>query len=160
MKNKMKTIKLTKNKMALVDDDMFDYLNQFKWFVTKSNNTFYVVRKFWTPEGKRNMQMMHHLVLGITRLPIILGLDTDHKDGDGLNNQRHNLQIITHRKNTQNKVIHRGGRLFECSLKNDQKRKKRWRAEIQINGKRVFLGYFTTEQEAHEAYLAAEKDLV
>lgn len=156
----MKTIKLTQGQEALVDDIMFDYLNQWKWYAQKDNNTFYAMRKHYTPEGKRMPQLMHHLIIGITRLPINLRLHTDHKDGNGLNNQRDNLRIVPARKNTQNKEIHRNGRLVGCSLKNDKKRKKRWRAEIQINGKRKFLGYFATEQEAHEMYIAVEKGLL
>ena len=40
----MKEIKLTQDKIALVDDDDFEYLNQFKWCANKLRHTFYAFR--------------------------------------------------------------------------------------------------------------------
>jgi hypothetical protein len=32
---------------------------------------------------------------------------------------------------------------------------RRWRSQIRIGGRKLHLGYFDTEREAHEAYLDA-----
>lgn len=41
----MKTINLTQDKFAMVDDDLFNELNKYRWFAQKIGNTFYAVRK-------------------------------------------------------------------------------------------------------------------
>ena len=41
----MKQIELSQNKVALVDDEDFEWVNQWKWHAIKSRgNLFYVVR--------------------------------------------------------------------------------------------------------------------
>lgn len=36
-------------------------------------------------------------------------------------------------------------------------RKNKWRAEIQVNGKKVYLGRYTTAEEAYQIYLDAHQ---
>lgn len=76
----------------------------------------------------------------------------DHINGDRADNRLVNLRVTTQRQNTQNQAVHRAGRLFGCCY---HKPKKRWIAKIRIQGRMTFLGYYDTEQEAHEAYLRA-----
>lgn len=40
----MKTIQLTQGKIAMVDDEDFERLNQYKWYALKSRNTYYAVQ--------------------------------------------------------------------------------------------------------------------
>ena len=152
----MKQIELTQGKMALVDDDMFDIINQRNWYVLKDGNTFYatshLTRKDNVDISKRPVVWMHHLVVG--KPP--KGFEVDHIDGDGLNNQRYNLRIVTKRVNHHNQIAHRNGRLVGCYY---NKYHKKWKAEIMIDGHRKFLGYYSTELEAHEVYMKAFENL-
>jgi hypothetical protein len=131
----MKTIQLTQNQVALVDDD---FKINLKWHTVKIRGKYY---------AKSNNVYMHHLVIGKPSK----GFETDHIDGNGLNNQKDNLRNVTHRQNQLNRKSHRDGRLPGTVLKKDGFRSKPWAA--QVNGKRY--GHFATEQEAHEAYLLA-----
>ena len=76
----------------------------------------------------------------------------DHIDGNRANNKIENLRQATIRKNGQNRVEHRKGNLVGAQRKNNK-----WYSCIQINYKRINLGYFDTEQKAHQAYLNAIK---
>ena len=158
----MKQIPLTQGKFALVDDYWFDYLNQFKWTATNNHDhTFYAVRystRTSEPNHKGLMIRMHHCIIGQP----LDGNEVDHIDGDGLNNQRHNLRIVTTRKNQHNRIDQRNGKLVGAILANIKMGKKiysYWAARIRINGKQKHLGYFKTEQEAHEAYTKALREL-
>lgn len=80
----------------------------------------------------------------------------NHKDFNRKNNNVENLEIITHRENSNRKHIKSTSQYVGASW---FKRTNKWRANIQINGKQKSLGYFTTELEAHEAYQNALEKL-
>jgi hypothetical protein len=76
----------------------------------------------------------------------------DHKNGVKDFNPITNLREVGNRANQQNQVRHRNGRLPGASF---HKSVGRWIARYRTDGKLHHLGYFDTEQEAHEAYLSA-----
>jgi hypothetical protein len=82
--------------------------------------------------------------------------EIDHINGDGFDNRIGNLRLVSRRLNQNNRKSHRAGRLPGTSY--IQGRKKPWRAQIQTEGKRINLGYYSSETEAHEAYLKAVKN--
>lgn len=86
----LKTIPLTQNKVVTVDDSDFETLSKFSWHAAKRGQRFYAARR----EGwKGPMVYMHRQLVGRG------GLDVDHIDGDGLNNQRKNLRAVTRLQN-------------------------------------------------------------
>lgn len=76
----------------------------------------------------------------------------DHIDGNPANNVLSNLRLATMRTNQHNRNAHRNGRLVGTSL---DKKCNRWKARIFINGKEKYLGMFSTELEAHNAFKSA-----
>ena len=66
------------------------------------------------------------------------------------------IRMVTHRGNGQNRKEHRDGRLVGCYY---HKRDKKFIANIRINGKKICIGLFETEKEAHEAYTIACKHI-
>lgn len=148
----MKQIPLTQGKVALMDDDIYEAIGHLKWYAHKEGNTYYVVRSIRGDDGKQHNLPIHHCVMGFP----LGNNEIDHRDGNGLNNQRSNLRIATRRKNQQDRQRHRKGKLSGASfikIKYKNKVYSYWQAHIRINGKRKSLGYFKTEQEAHEAYM-------
>lgn len=78
----------------------------------------------------------------------------DHINGIRTDNRIANLRECNHQLNCQNVRAHRDGSgLVGTSF---DKKARRWQAGIGINRKRIFLGYFDSQQEAHEAYLRAK----
>src|SRR5579885_2603825 len=149
----MKLISLTQGKFALVDDADFDRLTQHKWSayrrVTKGKTVWYAIRKQCTRTNRRTTVYMHRQVLGVTDPKV----EVDHRDSDGLNNQRKNLRIATHAQNQQNSRK----QVVKCSsqFKGVYKHKDgKWIAQIKVPGERVqrYLGSFENEHEAAEAY--------
>jgi len=138
----MKEIPLTQGQVALVDDDMYAYLNQWKWFCTTRG---YAARS----EGKSPNQKtirMHRQILGLTDTTY-----SDHKDGNPLNNQLSNLRKCTSSLNQMNRgkqKNNKSGYKGVCWHKPYQK----WHAQITVNGKRKHLGYFSDILDAVRAY--------
>ena len=78
--------------ITIVDDDLHDFLSQFKWFPKKSSSTVYVcTRKIY--KGKAYTIRMHRL---ITQAPSFMKVH--HIDHDSLNNMRSNLKLVTERE--------------------------------------------------------------
>ena len=141
----MKTIQLTQGQVALVDDEDFDMLNQFKWCAQKDGNNFYAIRGIRV--GRRTQTIhMHRLIMGSP-----IGLEIDHKDGNGLNNQRNNLRVCTRSQNQMNKRKKEGASSIYKGV-SFHKREDKWRAVIMINGRAINLGDFASEIEAAKAY--------
>lgn len=141
----MKEIKLTQDKVALVDDEDYEQLIQYKWQYFKSRDKEYASRV----DKNRSKILMHRQIMKTPK-----GLDCDHEDGNGLNNQRYNLRNCTRRQNLMNK---RSDKNTTSKYKGVSKHYKKWIAHIKVNSKVLHLGSFTYEDDAALAYNWAAK---
>ena len=111
----MKQIALTKGFFAIVDDDMYEYLNQWKWHYSNG-----YARRTKYKNGKQIHIHMHHVVYG-RRIML------DHHDTNKLNKQRINLRPTNHSKNAMNMPKHRGKSVYKgVTLEGN----KTWRTTI------------------------------
>lgn len=136
---------------ALVDCSDFEELSQYKWNMLKSRNTQYAQREVRNADGKVEKITMHVQIMQPPK-----GMEVDHIDGNGLNNQRSNLRICTRTQNRQNvgamknnKSGYKGVSLHKATNK--------WLAQIRVDGKHHHLGLFTNPEEASKAYIQACK---
>ena len=141
-----KEIPLTQGKFALVDDDMYDELNRPKWFAYKHGRTFYARRNIRN-NGKQVTIQMHRQVLGLIPGD---GKECDHISRNGLDNRRENLRIASHTTNTRN----RRKRVDNSSGHNGvywNTQTNKWRAQIEVDDKRIHLGYHDELADAVES---------
>lgn len=149
-------IPLTQGKVALVDAEDYDWLMGWKWRVLHSAaNLWYArrtVRKI-SGDAHRKDEFMHRVIMEAPK-----GIDTDHINGDGLDNRRYNLRICTHQQNIRNQrpQINRTSQYKGVSK---HSRTGRWQCGIQHNSKVIWLGYFDNEEEAGLAYNTAATEL-
>lgn len=78
--------------------------------------------------------------------------ELDHISGIKNDNRIINLREVNKRENALNKKHHRSGRLAGASYK---KQIKKYTSAIQVDGKNISLGRFSTEIEAHLIYMKA-----
>lgn len=137
-----KQISLTRGQVALVDDEDFDYLNQWKWCVDSYG---YAVRT----HGKRPNRFtmwMHRLIMNTPK-----GMDTDHINGNRLDNRKSNLRVCNRSQNKCNVTKHKDNKSGYKGV-SWFTRNKKWQAQIMIEGKTLFLGYYDTPEDAAVAY--------
>ena len=125
----MKFIILSQGKLAVVDDEDYDYLIQYDWFAHKEYSTWYAYCK--------NI-LMHRLIMKTPKHLLV-----DHIDHDGLNNQKINLRHCTRQQNARNNTS--TGVYYH-------KANQKYIARITINSKSKHVGCFNTEREAMIAY--------
>lgn len=149
-----RSIPLTRGFVALVDDADFGWLNQWKWQAhVKREGLVYAMRDERRADGTRRRVRMHRAILDVPE-----GLFPDHIDGDGLNNQRANLRVCTHRDNCRN----RRSRSTTSTFKGVgwDKAAQRWEANIGNGlGRTRRIGRYRTEEEAARAYDAAAREI-
>jgi hypothetical protein len=141
----MKEIQVTQGFIALVDDEDFEYLNQFKWHIKKDRSTNYATTNIKHDGGYKTITM-HRFILDA-----IKGVQVDHINHNGLDNQKHNLRLCSNSQNQMNRGYYRN-----CTSKykgvSFYKKTKKWKAYIKINGKRINLGYYHCEIDAAKKY--------
>jgi hypothetical protein len=151
----MKLIALTRGLSAMVDDNDFDWLSQWRWQAMKSGRNFYAsrdVRIGPRRENKRIRILMHRVILGIP-----VDLQVDHRDMNTLNNQRPNLRAATRAQNNGNRRSHRGSTSrYKGVFWSGQAEK--WQARIIVDSRQVHLGLFVDEAAAARAYDAAARE--
>lgn len=146
----MREITLTRGQVALVDDDDFEWLSQWRWYAqSNGRGGFYAARR---ARHQGPLIYMHRLIAGTEN-----GLITDHVDGNGLNNQRSNLRSATQLQNMMNRIGKTAGssRFKGVWFDARQSGARKWRSAIRINGKLKYLGRFEREEDAGAAYAAA-----
>ena len=138
-------ISLTKNRFTEVDSGDFEFLSQWKWRYCRG----YVVRSSLFRSGMQRTVYMHREIM---RIPI--GMETDHIDGNKLNNRRGNLRICTEMQNRRSR-----GRDVDNTSGYEgvtwRKSNRKWVARIAVNKVPIHLGSFLTSEEAARAYDAA-----
>ena len=143
----MKEIELSQGYKAQVDDDDFEWLNQWKWSADVRSHTVYAVRRDRDEEGFFPV-LMHRQIMGYPDDTV------DHKDRNGINNQRENLRTATGAQQQANKQGYGASGVKGVTLHHG-----RWRATIAVNKVQRHLGRFNTIEEAAAAYDQAIREL-
>jgi len=158
----MKEIKLSKGRwhpsansdryVALVDNEDYEYLNQFNWHVVfrkdckvPSEIQGYVLGEYIK---------MHRLVMKVSDSKVCI----DHADGNPLNNQKYNLRACTHTQNMANRKVPANNKSGYKGV-SWHKQHGKWYASISANRKLIFLGLFADLIEAAKAYDAKAKEI-
>jgi hypothetical protein len=81
----------------------------------------------------------------------------DHMDGDRTNNKWSNLRSVSESVNQQNRRAAQKGNSSGVLGASYSSRKRKWRSSIRVNGKWVGLGYYSTPEDAGNAYLVAKR---
>jgi hypothetical protein len=129
--------------IAVVDDED-DRFARWKWCL---NNKGYVTRTHRVgprSENKFVAMFLHREVMGMPRDD---HREVDHIDRNKLNCQRHNLRVVTHAQNAQNRglVGHGSSTVRGVSW---VPRLGRWRTHVKLNDRFHSLGTYATEAEA------------
>lgn len=112
--------------------------------------------------GFKYKMMAHRIVLALHGIRPAQGMVVDHIDGDASNNRFENLRVCTHAQNIMNSAKYRHYRGRERTLPRGvtkEPRCERYRAQISINGKRIYLGIFPTPEEAYEVFKAKAQEM-
>jgi hypothetical protein len=130
---------------AIVDDDTYMWAKHFNWTINSAG--YACIRQ------SKQTVFLHKIIMDAGVEQIV-----DHKDRNKLNCLRLNLRPATHSENTINSDYGLRGKSRFRGVDQD-KRSGKWRAYIQKNKVRKYLGMHETEIEAAQAYNDAAKDL-
>lgn len=138
----MKTIQLTQGKVAIIDDEDYEKVCTKKWYAHKRTGKYYA-----ESGGINGRYMLHIFVMGLEN-----GVLLDHKDGDSLNNQKENLRVCTRQQNSYNKKPYSTAPIAGIKGISLNKKSKRWRAQIQKDKKKIYIGVYSNYLDAAKAY--------
>lgn len=149
----MRFIKLTKGKYAMVDDEDYEYLNQWKWQLSSPGYATRDQQVSW--ENKKQIKrkiLLHRVIMDCPE-----SKEVDHIDGNRINNQKINLRVCTHQQNAWNQT-----KLFKHNTSGItgvyfNKLRQRWYAQIKVNGKTISLGSSKIKEEAIKIRHRAEE---
>jgi len=146
----MKEIQLTQGKVAIVDDEDFEYLNQFKWFANLQGKKFYARTNIPNKKGKRGSMLMHRLILNMLNSK----LQVDHLNHYTLDNRKCNIRICTQSDNLKNRMINKNNSTGYKGVVYNKSNKK-FIAKIGVNKNIIYIGVFIDPIDAALAYNAA-----
>lgn len=130
-------------KVVTIDTNDVEAVKRVKWYVNKqaerAQGRQFIVRGYLNGRPV----LLHRYLLSPGESDQV-----DHIDGSPLNNRRYNLRLASNQENSQNQVGARGYYWHRA--------KQKWLAQIMINGRPLYLSYFTIEVQARIAYLEAK----
>lgn len=138
----MKYIKLTGRfalgKTSIVDDENFEWLNQWKWYLPRIGYPY----RCTSVNKVRITIKLHRFIMNFPK-----NKSVDHINGDRLDNRKSNLRICTRKQNSYNRF---GLKRYKGVYINPKK--NGFLSSITVNYKTKYIGYFKTELEAALAY--------
>jgi hypothetical protein len=139
------------NTFALVDDSDCEELSKHNWRANEYRGKFYAIRNIRV-DGKWTSIRMHTAIMGNRAKKEI-----DHRNGDGLDNQRHNLRHCTNTENQRNRGVQKNN-ISGFKGVSWANRDKKWRVSMRYKGKSLHLGFFFCVVKAAKAYDMAAKE--
>ncbi len=145
-------MKLYNNKCEEVAETIFDLkykseIEKYKWHLQKG-----YVATDWFDENDKHVQMcLHQAIIQISGQEVPEGYEIDHKDTIKLNNLEENLRVCTRYQNQHNRTKQRNNTSGYKGI-TWQEQSKKWRAQIRVNNKKIFLGLFEKDLDAAQAY--------
>jgi len=130
-----------------IDDADAPFIVDFKWRAVRLKTGIYAAASKRV-NGKPINVYLHRLLLGFPKG------QTDHHDGNTLNNTRKNLRLATPSQNQANRRKMKNSCTSVYKGVSFKKSHNKWVSRIGPHGKH-FLGYFSTQAEAANAYNAA-----
>lgn len=134
---------LTRNKTAVIDFDDFEKVRGMKFYAQSCQNLWYAAKNKHV-NGKRKLLYLHRIIMGAKPGQLI-----DHINGDGLDNRRENLRVVTHAQNVKNWRKHAPA---SSRYKGVRFHANSWEVQINVNRKRIYIGRFQNEIDAAKAY--------
>ena len=136
----MREIELTQGKVALIDDEDYELVVQYKWRAVRYNDSWYVA------SGSRDKKLwLHRLIMGLKNDDLRM---IDHKDHNCLNNLKHNLRVCSRSQNGANQRLRKKETSSQYKGVGWHKGGQCWYARL---GQK-HLGNFETELDAARAY--------
>jgi hypothetical protein len=137
-------VRVGRDHFALVDSADYPLVTEFRWYLLRGHNG-----KLYAYTGRSTY--MHRLIAQTQP-----GFETDHVNGDGLDNRRANLRTATASQNRANmgKPRRPDGSVHSSRFKGvswDKSRSK-WQAKIVWRGKHKNLGRYESEELAARVY--------
>lgn len=133
----------TNGLQIVVDADALDLVRLYRWYARKLGTTWYAMTT------TRPVLLIHRLITGVTTGEV------DHINGDGLDNRRENLRVVTRSQNQRNRVSVPGtSSRFKGVSRSKTSVARPWVAQA----KGRWLGRFACEEEAARAYDAMARE--
>lgn len=153
----MKEIMLTQGMVTKVDDDLYEWLNQWKWYYRKRSGTRTGGDAVRSLHGRNadGVNTVQTLYMASLVLPVPTGYVVDHADRDPLNNQRVNLRKATNSNNMKNSLARVNSKTGVKGVHWDHA-KQRYVVQVTVMGKRKWVGAY---RDLETAQKIAEKSI-
>lgn len=135
----------TKMEKFYFDREDLEKVKQYCWHITKKG----YLQGYNTNTGK--IILLHRLITNCPKDKVV-----DHANRNKVDCRKVNLRICTQLENNKNKSISKRNKSGVVGV-SWHKRENKWRAQITVDHKTIYLGDFTNKEEAIKARLQAEK---
>ena len=144
----VKQVPLSKGAYALVDDEDYALIMQYKWQLGGSGSGYA------QSTINRRTVLMHRMITGASDEYVV-----DHINHNGLDNRRENLRVCTQSENQANRRKGEGNSTSIYKGVYYRKDVDRWMAYINNRKKMHYLGYYESEIDAAAAYNRAAREI-
>jgi hypothetical protein len=136
-------VHLTRGKVATIDAADWPLVASRKWRAQSGRAGVWYAVSGQHRDG--TWVSLHRLILGLPAGKV------DHVNRDGLDCRRENLRAASSTQNGQNSAAHSNSR---TGVKGVYPYRGRYGAQCRVGGRRIFLGYFDTVEQARAALSA------
>jgi len=135
-----------------IDKEDYSIISQYRWYLKKWKNKEYVITPIITT--RHHQLRMHKLLIHCDK-----PYEIDHINGNGLDNRRKNLRIVTHTQNMMNSKKRKDvSSKYKGVFLHKNPKDRPWRAYIRVAGKLTNLGYYFSQEKAAAVYNEKARD--